>query len=1217
TDEFGGVLKNKARLVAQGFRQEEGIDFEESFAPVARIEAIRIFIANAANKNMTIFQMDVKTTFLNGELKEKVYVSQQKGFVDQDNPSHMYKLKKALYGFKQAPCACDSVDTPMVEKSKLDEDIQGKLVDATLYRALLDPSSYADTDHAGFQDTRRSTSGSAQFLGDKLVSWYSKKQKSTAISSIKAEYIALSGVIALCCNNVQHSRAKHIDVRYHFIKEQMENGIVELYFVRTEYQLADIFIKPLSKERFNFLIEKLGMRSMSPKTLKRLTEEDDERKDLRLENETKDSILERSKENPHFKSFWMLLLSLHATLHFSSLQMFQKFTCINYGILFTSMTLSTDSKWTKGRDSNSIWKSLEISLRSALECINLEELLLLSLIEVYLERQLFLTSFVSPEHKSFRICPAKETTQIYGAILPKSLTSPEMKETKAYKTYLGYTTGATPPKKARKFKKPASPQLTTVPVLPEEPMGKSKRKEKVDVTRGKGIEFLSEVALTEDAQYEEVRHKSLRDFHKTHPSGSGAVKIIPSVTSEGTGVKLGVPDVIEEESSESEAESWGNDEDDNNNDNNSKINGSDEENESDDDKALSDNEKGSDSEHETDENKSDLESNQEENEEEKGDDEEEKEDEFVKTPSNDSDDKDETKITDKAEGDNDEEMDYKTSQLYDDVDIRLNESVDTDKGFIQKEGTDAEMTNVQQGNENPEISQVIEDAYVTLYTIPQKTEVPVTSSSHSFDLASKFLNFLDIPHTDAEIISPTDIHVYHEILPKEVSNFAPLVIQSMVTESLEHDVLAKESSQPQSSYEAAATLTEFKLKKILIDKMDKMYLLKRSRKDKDKDKDPSARSDLGLKKRKTSKDAEPTKGPKAKESQSGSSKGIKSQPKFSGKFVQSEEPEFKVADSDMPQDQEGNMGNDDDEPIKETVSVNESLEQAVLAKESYKPQSSYEAAAMLIEFELKKILIDKMDKSESYLGALNTENARRIDQNRLKQEEGLAWMAEPETKGPKATKNHSLAQSKGTGLTKIFWKSVQAEEPEFEVADSDMPRDQDENLGKTPQQGPTQNWLMTLAASTDKSLKSFDHSRPPPPPPLKATRSNYAELEYDFEECYKALSEKLDWENPKGGDYPFDLTKPLPLVMRGNRQKVPVDYFFNNDLKYLQGGVLTMTYMTFITKTKAAQYDLLGIEDMVPNIWVPIKVAYDKHALWGILHIGEKQRKDLYGYDGA
>nr|GEV29385.1 retrovirus-related Pol polyprotein from transposon TNT 1-94 [Tanacetum cinerariifolium] len=176
-EKFDGVLKNKARLVAQGFRQVEGIDFEESFVLVARIEAIRIFVANITNKNMMIYQMDVKTAFLNGELKEEVYVSQLEGFVDQDNPSHVYKLKKALYGLKQALRAC----------------------------------------------------------------WSSKKQKSTAISSIEAEYIALSGccaqilwmrsqlidygftinkiplycdnksVIALCCNNVHHSRAKHVD----------------------------------------------------------------------------------------------------------------------------------------------------------------------------------------------------------------------------------------------------------------------------------------------------------------------------------------------------------------------------------------------------------------------------------------------------------------------------------------------------------------------------------------------------------------------------------------------------------------------------------------------------------------------------------------------------------------------------------------------------------------------------------------------------------------------------------------------------------------------------------------------------------------------------------------------------------------------------------------------------------------------------------------------
>ncbi|GJS84616.1 retrovirus-related pol polyprotein from transposon TNT 1-94 [Tanacetum coccineum] len=104
-DELGGILKNKVCLVARGYHQEEGIDFEESFAPVARLEAIRIFLAFAAHMNMVVYQMDIKTAFLNGNLREEVYVNQPDGFVDPDNPNHMYKLKKALYGLKQAPRA--------------------------------------------------------------------------------------------------------------------------------------------------------------------------------------------------------------------------------------------------------------------------------------------------------------------------------------------------------------------------------------------------------------------------------------------------------------------------------------------------------------------------------------------------------------------------------------------------------------------------------------------------------------------------------------------------------------------------------------------------------------------------------------------------------------------------------------------------------------------------------------------------------------------------------------------------------------------------------------------------------------------------------------------------------------------------------------------------------------------------------------------------------
>nr|GFB19689.1 retrovirus-related Pol polyprotein from transposon TNT 1-94 [Tanacetum cinerariifolium] len=128
-DELGGILKNKARLVARGYRQEEGIDFKESFAPVARLEAIRIFLAYAAHKNMVVYQMDVKIAFLNGNLREDVYVSQPDGFVDLDNPNHVYKLKKALYGLKQALRAWYN----MLSSFLLSQEFSKGSVDPTLF----------------------------------------------------------------------------------------------------------------------------------------------------------------------------------------------------------------------------------------------------------------------------------------------------------------------------------------------------------------------------------------------------------------------------------------------------------------------------------------------------------------------------------------------------------------------------------------------------------------------------------------------------------------------------------------------------------------------------------------------------------------------------------------------------------------------------------------------------------------------------------------------------------------------------------------------------------------------------------------------------------------------------------------------------------------------------------------------------------------------------
>ncbi|KAJ9557666.1 hypothetical protein OSB04_012280 [Centaurea solstitialis] len=451
-DEDGIVTRNKARLVAKGYKQQAGIDYDETFALVARLEAIRMFLAYAAYKNFTVYQLDVKTAFLNGELKEEVYVSQPEGFVDRTKPNHVYILDKALYGLKQAPrawydhlsnalldngfykgkinpslfiktegndillvqiCVEDIIfgstnsdmctwfsdlmttgfemsmlwelsfflglqvlqnpdgilinqskyirdllkrfhmDTSSVAKSPMasgtliSADPKGKHVDQKTYRAIIGSLVYlttsrpdimfptcfcarfqanskeshmmavkhilrylkgtpnrglwypkksgfelvafSDADHGGCQLDRKSTSGHVQFLGDKLVSWGSKKQYCVSTSTTEAEYVAAASccsqvlwmrtqlhnygynfnhipiycdsesAIAITCNSVQHTRTKHIDIRYHFIKDHVERGMIELYFVNTEYQLADLFTKPLDEKRFNFLISKLGM----------------------------------------------------------------------------------------------------------------------------------------------------------------------------------------------------------------------------------------------------------------------------------------------------------------------------------------------------------------------------------------------------------------------------------------------------------------------------------------------------------------------------------------------------------------------------------------------------------------------------------------------------------------------------------------------------------------------------------------------------------------------------------------------------------------------------------------------------------------------------------------------------------------------------------------------------------------------------------------------
>nr|GEX41396.1 retrovirus-related Pol polyprotein from transposon TNT 1-94 [Tanacetum cinerariifolium] len=371
-DEENIVIRNKSCLVAKGYAQKEGGNFEESFEHVARLEAVWLFIAFAAHKSFIVYQMDVKTTFLYGPLKEEVYVNQPDGFVDPYHPGKVYRLKKALYGLKQAPRAWyDELSNFLVSKgfskgsidptlfitkhrgdillvqiyvddiifgstnpklskhfeklmhSKFEISMMGELkfflgiqinqsprgifinqakyaqeilikhgitscdsvvsrpdiMRATCYcaryqakptkkhltavkqifRYLKDTihmrlwyskdtgfelTAFSDLHHAGCLDSRKSTSGGIQFL-----------------------------VIAISCNPVQHSCTKHIDVRYHFIKEKVEKGIVELFFVGTEYQLADLFTKAFPKERFKYLVRRLGMRCLTLNELEVLANE--------------------------------------------------------------------------------------------------------------------------------------------------------------------------------------------------------------------------------------------------------------------------------------------------------------------------------------------------------------------------------------------------------------------------------------------------------------------------------------------------------------------------------------------------------------------------------------------------------------------------------------------------------------------------------------------------------------------------------------------------------------------------------------------------------------------------------------------------------------------------------------------------------------------------------------------------------------------------------
>ncbi|GJV06494.1 copia protein [Tanacetum coccineum] len=315
-----------------------GIDYDETYAPVARLESIRILLAYACAPDLKLFQMDVKSAFLNGFINEEVYVAKPPGFIDFAKPNYVYKLKKALYGLKQAPKAWydrlksflvkhdysmgmkmlkkfrleDSkpMKTPMSTETKLTRDEEEdpktchleavkrifRYIKGTTHLELWYPKGsdietivYADSNHAGDYVDHKSTSDICTFMGCCLTSWFSKKQTALAISITEAEYVSAGkacqqalwikqalvdygirlddipimydnkGAIDLSKNPVPHSRTKHIEIRHHFLHDNVQKGNISIEKVASEDNIADILTKPLKREPFNYLCLGLGM----------------------------------------------------------------------------------------------------------------------------------------------------------------------------------------------------------------------------------------------------------------------------------------------------------------------------------------------------------------------------------------------------------------------------------------------------------------------------------------------------------------------------------------------------------------------------------------------------------------------------------------------------------------------------------------------------------------------------------------------------------------------------------------------------------------------------------------------------------------------------------------------------------------------------------------------------------------------------------------------
>ncbi|GJX07048.1 copia protein [Tanacetum coccineum] len=292
-DENGVITRNKVRLVAQGYNQQEGIDYDETYAPVARLESIRILLAYACALDFKLYQMDVKSAFLNGFINEEVYVAQPPGFIDFTKPNYVYKLKKALYGLKQAPKACrPDIMFSVCLCSRFQEDPKTshlkavkrifRYIKGTTHLGLWYPKGsdieiimYADSDHVGDYVDCKSTSGVCTFMGCCINIVVFKKQTLLAISHYRSglckagkacqqalwmkqaliDYGVRLDDIPIMCDNkraidlsknlIQHSQTKHIEICHHFLRDNVQKGNISIEKVTSEDNMADILTKPL------------------------------------------------------------------------------------------------------------------------------------------------------------------------------------------------------------------------------------------------------------------------------------------------------------------------------------------------------------------------------------------------------------------------------------------------------------------------------------------------------------------------------------------------------------------------------------------------------------------------------------------------------------------------------------------------------------------------------------------------------------------------------------------------------------------------------------------------------------------------------------------------------------------------------------------------------------------------------------------------------------